>query len=165
MSYWIDTGKSSLLNDIPDDPDAALEFWANDALAPTGSRLTDRTRRERGSFSLFLNGRLHVRPPKTIADRLDEIEEARRKTETRLPSTVNAATSPSVKFATPSKQLNEIHSGEQLKQLRVTRGWSQAHLAEQIGRSLSWVKMVETGKRKIQPQDQSAILAVLSLGS
>ncbi|MEX0272631.1 multiprotein-bridging factor 1 family protein [Leptolyngbyaceae cyanobacterium UHCC 1019] len=55
---------------------------------------------------------------------------------------------------TPPKLPKEIQSGEQLKQLRITKGWSQAYLADQIGRSLSWVKMVETGKRNIQPQDQ-----------
>lgn len=165
MSYWVDTGKNSLFNDIPDDPDAALEFWAKDASVPTGNRLTDRTRRERGSFALFLNGRLFVQPPQAISDRLDALEEARRRTETRLPASSNAEASQVVTAVKPSRQLKEIQSGEQLKQLRITKGWSQAHLAEQIGRSLSWVKMVETGKRKIQTQDQSAILSVLRLST
>jgi hypothetical protein len=159
MSYWVDTGKSSLYAEIPDDPDAALEFWTNDGAAPIGNRLTDRTRRERGSFNLFLNGRLYVQPPKIIADRLDAIEETRRKTETRLSP---GMPEPSQIIPTaPTSPPREIQSGEQLKQLRVTKGWSQAYLAEQIGRSLSWVKMVETGKRKIQPQDQAAILSVI----
>ncbi|MBM0744867.1 helix-turn-helix transcriptional regulator (plasmid) [Phormidium sp. CLA17] len=162
MSYWVDTGKSSLFNEIPDDPDTALEFWAKDALAPTGTRLTDRTRRERGSFALFLNGRLYVQPPKAISDRLDALEEARRRTETRLPTISTAKTSQGGMAITPPKLPKEIQSGEQLKQLRITKGWSQAYLADQIGRSLSWVKMVETGKRNIQPQDQSAILSVLA---
>jgi len=162
MSYWVDTGKSSLFSEIPDDPDAALEFWANDALNPTGSRLSDRTRRERGSFTLFLNGRLYIQPPKAILDRLNAIEEGRRRLETKTTTTSNPETVQLVGMTSISKQVTEIHSGEQLKQLRITKGWSQSHLAEKIGRSLSWVKMVETGKRKIQAQDQASIRTALA---
>jgi len=161
ISYWVDGGKSGLFNEVPDDPEAAVEFWANDALSATGTRLTDRTRRERGSFGLFLNGRLYIQPPKSICDRLDAIEEARRRTEVRLAPASTPQSAQGITLATSSKQDKEVRSGEQLKQLRITKGWSQAYLADQIGRSLSWVKMVETGKRKIQPQDQAAILSVL----
>jgi DNA-binding XRE family transcriptional regulator len=161
LSYWVDSGKSSLFNEIPDDPDEAMEFWAKDASLETGSRLTDRTRRERGSFNRFLNGRMWIQPPKVIADRLDAIEQARwggsKEIESKqIPSSAQAQP------LTMVKRLKEIESGEHLKQLRIAKGLNQTDLAERIGRSLSWIKMVETGKRKIQPQDHSALLAVFN---
>jgi DNA-binding XRE family transcriptional regulator len=161
LSYWVDSGKSSLFNEIPDDPDEALEFWAKDASLETGSRLTDRTRRERGSFTRFLNGRLWIQPPKAIADRLDAIEQARwggnKEIESKqIPSSAQAQP------LTMVKRLKEIESGEHLKQLRIAKGLNQTDLSERIGRSLSWIKMVETGKRKIQPKDHLALLAVFN---
>jgi len=165
MSYWVETGKSSLFNEIPDDPDSAVEFWAKDANENIGNRLTDRTRRERGSFNLLLNGRLWIQPAKTIADRLDAIDEA------RWGSSKDAELRSQLATTTPSKanhsisslnRIKEIQSGEHLKQLRITKGISQAELANQIGRSLSWIKMVETGKRKIQPQDHATLLTVFN---
>jgi DNA-binding XRE family transcriptional regulator len=165
MSYWVETGKSSLFNEIPDDPDSAVEFWAKDANENIGNRLTDRTRRERGSFNLLLNGRLWIQPPKTIADRLDAIDEARwgSSKDAELRSQLATTTSSKANHSISNlNRIKEIQSGEHLKQLRITKGLSQAELANQIGRSLSWIKMVETGKRKIQPQDHATLLTVFN---
>jgi len=153
MAYWVD---DEVLEGIPNDPDDAVEFWALDATVPVGSRLSDKTRRERGSFNLFLRGKLYVQPPKAIAEKLDAIEESRRGYE------VKSLFPPTLQEQPPSKRVSEITSGEHLKQMRIAKGWSQAQLAEKIGRSTSWVKMVETGKRNIQPQDHALILGVLS---
>jgi DNA-binding transcriptional regulator YiaG len=164
MSYWVDSGKSSLYNKIPDDPEAALEFWAQDAIETTGNRLTDKIRRERGSFGLLLSGKLWIQPPKAIADRLDAIDEARwghlKGNESKQHLSMKDL--PQITHAISREGVHEIQSGEHLKQLRITKGLSQAELAEKIGRSLSWIKMVETGKRKIQPQDHGAILSILT---
>jgi hypothetical protein len=47
-----------LLADIPDAPEEAAEFWALDAASGEGTRLTDITKRTRGSFERLLGGRL-----------------------------------------------------------------------------------------------------------
>ncbi|MBD1996223.1 helix-turn-helix transcriptional regulator [Leptolyngbya sp. FACHB-541] len=164
LSYWVDSGETGSLRDVPDDPDAAVEFWAQDAGAAAGSRVTDRTRRERGSFTRFLSGRLWIQPPKVIADRLDAIDEIRwgynKASAAKQPVPTDLASTTSTAVAT--RQIREIQSGEHLKQLRISKGLSQADLAGKIGRSLSWIKMVETGKRKIQPQDHATLLSIFN---
>lgn len=166
LQYWIDSGDSALLNEIPEDPEEAADFWAKDASTESGSRLTDRAKRMRGSFNQLLSGRLWIQPPQVIAEKLDEIEE-HRKTYLRefepkkLPPTSIGETTkhdPS----TIKKTITAIQSGEQLKQMRIAKGLSQVELASRIGRSPSWIKMVESGKRRIQPQDQSALLDCLT---
>ncbi len=74
----METGDSALLSQIPDDPEQAASFWAKDAEAGEGARLTDKTRRVRGSFEQLLNGRLWIQPPAEIAEKLDAIEEHRK---------------------------------------------------------------------------------------
>jgi DNA-binding XRE family transcriptional regulator len=164
LQYWVDSEDSSPLNEIPDDPDKAADFWAKDAGAKAGSRLTDRTKRMRGSFNQLLSGRLWIQPPEVIAEKLDAIEEHRKTYIKEFePKRVPAAVLPSAtEQAVPTRAIAAIQSGEQLKQMRITKGLSQVELAAKIGRSPSWIKMVESGKRKIQPQDHEALIACLT---
>jgi len=168
LQYWVDLGDSALLHDVPDDPEQAAEFWAKDGSAEQGKRLTDRTKRVRGSFDRLLNGRLWIQPPEVIAEKLDAIEEHRRAylkefEPKRAPFAAlpDAVTSDAL-VTTRSTAIAIIQSGEQLKQLRVAKGLSQVELASRIGRSASWVKMVESGKRRIQPKDQDVLIACLT---
>ena len=165
LQYWVDSGNSALLNQIPDDPEQAVEFWAKDAEAEEGARLTDKTKRMRGSFDQLLSGRLWIQPPAVIAEKLDAIEEHRKtflkEFEPRKGASALAQVqAESVPRAT--KAIAIVQSGEQLKQMRIAKGMSQVELAGKIGRSASWIKMVESGKRKIQPKDQSALIGCLT---
>lgn len=116
LQYWVDSGDSALLNKIPDDPEKAADFWAKDANAKAGSRLTDRTKRMRGSFNQLLNARLWIQPPEVIAEKLDAIEEHRRgyikEFEPKRPATLPGTS----EIAVPTKTIAAIQSGEQLEQ-------------------------------------------------
>lgn len=56
-------------------------------------------------------------------------------------------------------------TGDTVKQTRETRGWTQAYLASLVGKSVSWVKLIETGRRKIQDADRAILRQVLGLMS
>lgn len=174
FQYWVEEPNSQSIAQIPDDPDEAVEFWVKDAQAEEGTRITDSRKRLRGSFEQLLNGRLWIQPPTEIADKLDAIAEHRRTAfketvQRKLPSveptSQSKASHPkhsrsgiSQLTQTKTKSSSVIESGEQLRQWRISQGWSQSVLADKLGRSPSWVKMVESGKRKIQPEDQSKLL-------
>jgi DNA-binding transcriptional regulator YiaG len=162
------------LTEIPDDPEAALEFWSEDAAKQPGDRLTDVVRRPYGGFEQLLTARMLVQPPEEIARKLEEIRGHRplsphsnpgdlrtasskkpRKSERRTISTTKAL--PTTDSPTPQR----IETGEQLKALRLTRGMTQGTLAEKLGKSVSWVKLVETGRRNITPTDQTTLAEIL----
>jgi Helix-turn-helix domain len=155
--YWVETPQTQSLDQIPDDPEEAVEFWAQDATAAIGTRITDQKRRLRGSFDQLLQGRLWVEPPAEIAEKLDAIADHRRFAPKE--SSIKKATQKPTSQSKPPTQPNTlakakpIESGDQLKQFRLAQGWSQADLATQMERSLSWVKMVEVGKRRLQTED------------
>jgi len=56
-------------------------------------------------------------------------------------------------------------TGDTVKQTRETRGWTQAYLASLVGKSVSWVKLIESGRRKIQDADQATLRQVLGVMS
>jgi ribosome-binding protein aMBF1 (putative translation factor) len=54
-------------------------------------------------------------------------------------------------------------TGETLKQARLSKGWTQAHLASLIGKSVSWVKLAEGGLRRIKEDDRIRLQIILNL--
>ncbi|MDX2241695.1 MAG: helix-turn-helix transcriptional regulator [Leptolyngbyaceae cyanobacterium bins.302] len=174
------------LTDIPDDPEQAAEFWLEDGAKGEGDRLTDTVKRPYGGFEQLLTARMVVQPPEEISKKLEELKESRpvrsvsaaeslsklssdaetlppsssksksRKSERRLLSP-----EPSNQLPETTKPTERIDSGEKLKALRLTRGMTQSVLAAKIGKSTSWVKLVETGRRSITPEDQTLLLTVL----
>lgn len=153
--YWVEVPNEQ----VPDDPDEALEFWTTAAKVNTEVP----KRRLRGSFEQLLNGRLFIQPPQEIAEKLDAIAEYRLLSAKDAPKKLTAASgSTSDKLARAelaqkttkaTAKPERIESGEQLRQFRLHQGWSQKELAEYMNRSVSWVKMVEGGQRNIQPED------------
>ncbi|MGG6270534.1 helix-turn-helix domain-containing protein [Leptolyngbya sp. AN03gr2] len=165
MEYWVSPSETNPLNQIPDDPELAVEFWAKDATAVEGERLTDKTRRVHGKFNRLLTAKLWIQPPEAIANRLNEIDESRKRYSREFDRTLlptQPSSTPTQSSSATKPGLKKIESGEQLKQMRIAKSLSQSSLASKIGRSASWVKMVETGKRNIQPQDHEVLLSVLS---
>ncbi len=66
---------------------------------------------------------------------------------------------PTVEQSTPTVELNAT----MVQQGRRSKGYTQAKLASQIGKSVSWVKLVESGRRNILPEAQEALRKVLDL--
>jgi len=163
IQYWVEDAESGLLAQIPDDPEQAAEFWAKDAASEVGARLTDKTKRMRGQFEQLLTSKIWIQPPQIVAEKLDDIDEARRinsKVEPKRRS-VSLATDDIPKFVSEKPTLSIIESGAQLKRLRLAKGMTQVELAQQMGRKESWVKMIEGEKRKIQPQYQEKLIQIL----
>jgi len=52
-------------------------------------------------------------------------------------------------------------TGNRVKELREAKGLSQSQLASIVGKSTSWVKQVETGRRRIPQPNQKKLLEVL----
>jgi ribosome-binding protein aMBF1 (putative translation factor) len=50
-----------------------------------------------------------------------------------------------------------------VQQARHSMGYTQANLASLVGKSVSWVKLIESGRRKILPQAQETLQKVLDL--
>jgi DNA-binding transcriptional regulator YiaG len=172
------------LANIPDDPEQAAEFWLEDATKREGDRLTDAVKRPYGGFEQLLTARLIVQPPEELSQKLEESKEARSRSsiDNALPKALSStfealpaarstkarkserrllSTEPSNQLPDSIKSAERIDSGEKLKTLRLTRGMTQATLATKIGKSTSWVKLVETGRRNITPDDQQLLLTVL----
>lgn len=53
--------------------------------------------------------------------------------------------------------------GQDIRQAREAKGWSQQHLAGLIGKSQQWVAFIERGQRTIQPHDQTTLRTLLDL--
>lgn len=164
------------LANIPDDPEQAAEFWLEDASKSEGERLTDTVKRPYGGFEQLLTARMLVQPPTELLQKLEEIKETRllakpvtmepqssatppeprsQKSQRRL-----LASEPTRSLSDSSKTINQIDSGEKLKALRLTKGMTQSTLAAKLGKSTSWVKLVETGRRNITPDDQALLLII-----
>jgi len=161
------------LSEIPDDPDQAAEFWANDAAKPAGDRLTDIAKRPYGGFEQLLTARMMVQPPEEIARKLAELKKSRSSSnssrrdgnyggELSLKSTRSDISRRRPLSTDSSSGKLQVRSGDQLKTLRLARGLTQAALADKIGKSTSWVKLVETGRRNITSKDQEILGRVLT---
>lgn len=176
------------LASIPDDPEQAAEFWSEDAAREEGDRLTDTVKHPYGGFEQLLTARMIAQPPEELIQpyKLDEAKETRSRSSSPelQPSKTSANSLEHLAPAKPQKSRKSerrvlttdnclpadstgsserIDSGDKLKSLRVTRGMTQATLAAKIGKSTSWVKLVETGRRNITPDDQRLLMSVLQV--
>ncbi|MEP0919749.1 helix-turn-helix domain-containing protein, partial [Leptolyngbya sp. DQ-M1] len=161
------------LAEIPDDPEQAAEFWLNDAMRSEGDRLTDLVKRPYGGFEQLLTARVLVQPPEVISRKFEELKDTN--SPLAPPFALTPASTPSKPRKSERKLLSKasktlsdtsnsaakIESGEQLKSLRLTRGMTQSVLATKLGKSTSWVKLVETGRRNITPDDQQRLQEIL----
>lgn len=66
---------------------------------------------------------------------------------------------------TPPSTQSACVTGDTVKQIRETRGWTQVYLASLVGKSVSWVKLIESKRRKIQDADQARLRQILDLSS
>lgn len=127
---------------IPEEAEAALDFWTDDAHQALS--LTQNAPRDK--WQRLLNGRL-------LGFELAQDWQERPR---QAPKRRRRGSS-----ATPSSQPQV--SGQQVKSARQDQSLSQRALAEQLGKSQSWIRDIEKGRFSINRQDQALLKQVLDL--
>jgi DNA-binding transcriptional regulator YiaG len=175
FQYWPESYSSEPLNQIPDDPEQAAEFWAEDAAKSTGKRLTDTTKRTRASFEQLLSSKLWIQPPAAIAEKLDAIDVYRKPQHEKLSSRTSAVPeaqalssgamgqilglmSPQAKTKGNTGEEAIELTGELVKQMRTARRLSQRDLASLTNISQKMISMIETGERSISSVNRERLL-------
>ncbi|MGQ4648152.1 4Fe-4S binding protein [Lyngbya aestuarii] len=132
------------LSDIPDDPDAELEFWINDGSSETP--LTDSA--PRGKWNLLKNARIlwFELPPHWDQQVVDF--------ESKKPRSTKKTT---------KQKIQPVLSGEQIMSARKNRRLSQRELAQMAAKSQSWIRDIENGRFQIKMKDQLLLQKVLDL--
>lgn len=158
-------------------PKALRPIWANlpneddrevdpVATAPKDNRMPD------GFFNDWLKGVVTITAPTSVEAALKEFEDKNSGTAKKVgakalsqkPCKANETNShPSAQLQTQLCTKPAELTGETLKQARQSKGWTQAHLASLIGKSVSWVKLAEGGLRRIKDNDQATLCKVLDL--
>jgi DNA-binding transcriptional regulator YiaG len=135
------------LADLPDDADAALDFWINDG--GSDQCLTDNA--PRGKWNRLLNARL-------LGFQLpDDWVKTQAQTKTNP------------KKQRTAKQTKKIDSptlsAEQIINARKNKGWSQRELAALINKSQSWIRDIESGRFNVKKEEQALLQNILQLES
>lgn len=131
------------LAEMPDDAEAAIEFWINDGSRVT--RLTDAAPRDK--WSRLMHARLQCF--KLPEDWMQRSPKSARK-KTKRNKTINS-------------KFSSALSGQQISAARKHLHLSQRALADQIGKSQSWVRDIENGRLQANEKDQALLSKVLNL--
>jgi DNA-binding transcriptional regulator YiaG/Pyruvate/2-oxoacid:ferredoxin oxidoreductase delta subunit len=129
--------------EIPEDADAALEFWAEDANRDLS--LTDRAPRDK--WQRLLNARLLGF--ELSEDWQQNIRKPRVKRQRQSQATHVVA---------------DNFSSSAIKAARQRLNLSQRDLAKRLGKSQSWIRDVEKGRFNIGPSDRALLQSALNLG-
>ncbi|MBC1238028.1 helix-turn-helix domain-containing protein [Nostoc sp. 2RC] len=132
------------LVNIPEDGEAALEFWIDDG-SSNGSRLTDAP--PRGKWNRLMNARiLYFEMPPEWKKQLAKSKKKRRavKSKTKLKSQIALST-------------------EYILEARKRLGLSQRDLAQLTGKSQSWIRDIENGRFQAKSEDQLLLRKVLGI--
>lgn len=149
------------LGALPDDAEAALEFWMNDGSNDT--RLTDAS--PRGKWNLLMNARILWFELPTewhqSSANLERKKQRSRKNTSRETRKYGSQRSPA-RSKSPLKEVNGL-TGEQIVAARKQRGLSQRELAEKTGKSQSWIRDIENGRFCPKAEDQTLLRRMLDL--
>lgn len=150
----------SKLADIPDDAEAALDFWINHGSCDL--RLTDMC--PRGKRQMLINARILFF--NLLADWEHPVELARKRrkierSQNQPSRQKNKNSGKSGKKISTSSQV--LLSGEQIASLRKDLQISQRTLAEKIGKSQSWIRDVENGRFQAKHNEQQLIRQALKI--
>lgn len=132
------------LADLPDDAEAALEFWTNDG--SKDSRLTDAAPRDKWNRLMQARFLWFELPEDWEAQSIQSAKDKRRKPE-RKDST--------------HQQLPLL--GHQVTAARKNLQLSQRALASYLGKSQSWVRDIENGRLQVSSKDHHLLLGVLGV--
>lgn len=145
------------LVDVPDDAEAALEFWMNDGTRDV--RLTDAS--PRGKWNLLMSARIlwFELPPDWMSP-----SRSREKTESRKSTPRSTQRRRFRQKTVPNHTAAHTPvTAEQVVAARKDLGLSQRELAERLGKSQSWIRDIENGRFAAKTEDQLALRNVLGL--
>ncbi|MDJ0727072.1 MAG: helix-turn-helix domain-containing protein [Prochloraceae cyanobacterium] len=132
------------LANIPEDGDAAVEFWINDANSDRS--LIDSS--PPGKWNMLMKARiLGFDLPPEWQEQLAKLtsKKQRKNRQKRI-----------------SKKTKDL-SSEQILEARKRQGFSQRTLAEKIGKSQSWIRDLENGRLSAKPQDRELLRKLLKV--
>ncbi|MFB2973069.1 helix-turn-helix domain-containing protein [Aerosakkonema sp. BLCC-F183] len=132
------------LAEIPDDAEAALDFWIKDG--SNGTRITDAS--PRGKWNLLMNARIlwFELPP--------DWEQVRTDTNNKKQGSRHKKT---------KLKEQSILLPEQIIMARKNQGISQRALAQMTGKSQSWIRDLEKGRLSAKLEDQTLLRKALGL--
>jgi DNA-binding transcriptional regulator YiaG len=133
------------LSDLPDDAEEALEFWLNDGSSDV--RLTDAA--PRGKWNRLMNARL------LCFELPEDWEQKATRGEPKKARKTNRRT---------ISKIVPTLSSQQILTARKNLNLSQRSLADQIGKSQSWIRDVESGRLQANLKDQALLRKVLGMG-
>lgn len=132
------------LADIPDDADEAMDFWINDG--GNQNKITDSA--PPGKWNLLMKARiLHFELPPEWDKQLSTWENKKQR-KTRCKNQV--------------KDSSNL-SAEQIANSRKRLGISQRKLAQELGKSQSWIRDLEKGRFSPKPSDRLKLIKALQL--
>lgn len=142
--------------DIPDDAEAALEFWTNDGSRDI--RLTDAS--PRGKWNSLMNAR--ILKYELPAEWLQSTKRSRQKEAQRTGKRTKRSRSYR-KTNSVSPSVGSTLSAEQVVSARKQLGISQRELADRLGKSQSWIRDIENGRFAAKVEDQASLREALGL--
>ncbi|BAY88184.1 MULTISPECIES: helix-turn-helix domain-containing protein [unclassified Tolypothrix] len=133
------------LVDIPEDAEAALDFWIDDG--SNGTRLTDAA--PRGKWNRLMNARiLYFEVPPEWKKQLAKSKKKQRTTSRKTKLKPQIAL-----------------SVEYILEARKRLGLSQRDLAKLTGKSQSWIRDIENGRFEAKLEDQMLLQKALAMGN
>jgi len=132
------------LANIPEDGDAAVEFWINDAKSDRS--LIDSS--PPGKWNMLVKARLlGFDLPSEWQEKLTKlIHKKQRKKHQRF----------------GSKKSKDL-SAKQILEARKRQGFSQRSLAQKVGKSQSWIRDLENGRLSAKPEDRELLRKLLKV--
>ncbi len=129
---------------IPDDAEEAMEFWIKDGCNNTS--ITDAA--PPGKWNLLMKARiLHFELPSEWDKHLSHWENKKQRKTRRQTRTQNTSSL----------------SAEQISTARKRLGISQRQLAQQLGKSQSWIRDIENSRFSVKPGDLTKLRKILEL--
>lgn len=105
--------------------------------------------------------------PLQIQESLDNLEMRRAEKGSRSSASAAAKQKNREMAVQPAPTIAQLPAsaldGATIKAARVAKGWTQAQLASTVGKSVSWVKLVESDRRRAVDSDQSLLRQVLNI--
>ncbi len=140
------------LADLPDDAEAALDFWINDG--SNDNRLTDAAPRDK--WNRLMQARF-------LCFELPEGWEAQATQATKKKLRQSQRTARSHQHSDKSALTPSRLSAQQIVTARKSLQLSQRDLANHVGKSQSWVRDIESGRLRVGFKDQQLLLKVLGV--
>ncbi len=140
------------LADLPDDAEAALDFWIKDGSNDT--RLTDAAPRDK--WNRLMQARF-------LCFELPEGWEAQTAQTTTKKPRQSQRNAQSHQHSDKSALTRSLLSGQQIVAARKSLRLSQRDLATHVGKSQSWVRDIENGRLRVGFKEQQLLLKVLGV--